>query len=108
MSVDPRVLLGKSNLTPFERQYLLDRNMLDHPGLGQDAESTFLDTGYQGNVPDDQGDAGNGPEPVETWDSLTVAELQAEAKARELSTTGKKEELIARIEKFDDENTPTK
>lgn len=104
MSVDPRVLLGKKSLTPFERQYLLDRNMLDHPGLGEEAESTFLDTGYQD--PALQGLGQEDPPTVETWDSLDLPELKAEAKARNLAVSGTKSELIARIEKFDDENTP--
>lgn len=105
MSVDPRQLLGKTKLSAFERQYLLDRNMLDHPGLGEEAESTFLDTGYQGNVPDGQSDTDTDGQ-VESWEDLKIGELQKEAEARGVSKSGTKPELIARIEKFDAENPP--
>lgn len=101
MSLDRGALSGKRNLTEFEKAYLLDRNVLDHPGLGEEAGVSLAATGYQ-----DPTDSGEVPEEVETWDSLTVADLKAEAGARSLATTGTKAELIARIEEFDVKNQP--
>lgn len=105
MSLDRAALGKKGSLTEFERQYLLDRNILDHPGLGEESGTSFLDTGYQD--PALVGLENQGDDEVETWDNLTVAELKDEASARSLATSGTKAELIARIEEYDANNQPS-
>jgi len=87
------------NLKEDDYQYLSDRHWMIAEGDAQGFETSDKIAAWR---------AGNAPAAVEEIDEeeidlekITVKELQAELKARDLPTDGKKEELIARLIEHD-------
>lgn len=97
MSLNVRELMAKKTLTPFEKTYLADRN-IDHPALGDDSGQT-VDAPITDAAADPAG--AQVPESFDSYDELTVSQLQFELKNRDLSAKGNKDELITRLEEDD-------
>jgi hypothetical protein len=92
-----------TNLDEDDLRYLADRQWLVNEGDAQGHETSKAVAAWR--------EDGTVPEPAEDDDEdgieyseATVDQLRAELERRELDTTGKKAELIARLEADDEED----
>lgn len=106
MGLNKQELLGKKNLTDFEKRWLADRNV-DHPAL-RNADDVPAPGDVEDSSDADTADAGDEQPPQEMelppYEEMSHADLAAEAKARGIKATGSKADLIERLEAFDNEN----
>lgn len=96
MGLNKQELLGKKDLSDFEKRWLADRNV-DHPALANVDDVPAPGDVGDGNLSDEPGEY----ETLQPYEDMDHADLKAEAGGRGLSKSGSKAELIARLEEHD-------
>lgn len=105
MGLNKQELLGKKDLTDFEKRWLADRNV-DHPALRNADDVPAPGDVEDSSDADTDTDATGATDELPPYEEMSHADLTAEAKARGIKAQGSKADLIERLEAYDNETAP--